>query len=257
MKIVAAKKILKANEQLAAENRSRLDAAGVFTVNLVGSPGCGKTTLLEALFGGQGLAGRLPPAVIEGDIAGSIDAQRMEALGVPVVQINTEGACHLDASMVAAAAEGLGIRDWGARSEGEKGRKGEGENEAEGGISPLLPVSPAPLLRSPAPRLLVIENVGNLVCTAGFDLGEHVRIVVLSVAEGDDKLVKYPAIFQTSHALVVTKIDLLPHTNFRIDRVAADMKRLAPAAPVFQVSALQGEGIPALAEWLLQRAAAR
>jgi hydrogenase nickel incorporation protein HypB len=100
----------------------------------------------------------------------------------------------------------------------------------------------------------VIENVGNLVCTAGFDLGERLRIVVLSVSEGDDKLVKYPAIFQSSHALVVTKIDLLAHTNFRVQRVVDDMKRLAPSAPVFQVSALRGEGIPALADWVLKRA---
>ena len=218
MKIVAAKKILKANEQLAAENREKFDAAGIFGVNLVGSPGSGKTTLLEALFSRQGLAGRAAPAVIEGDIAGSIDAQRMDALGVPVVQINTEGACHLDASMIAAAVLNLNLQ---------------------------------------AVRLLVIENVGNLVCTAGFDLGEHLRVVLLSVTEGDDKLVKYPAIFQGSHALVVTKIDLLPHTNFRVQRVVEDMKRLAPGAAIFQVSALRGEGIPALADWLVRRMAAR
>jgi hydrogenase nickel incorporation protein HypB len=101
----------------------------------------------------------------------------------------------------------------------------------------------------------VIENVGNLVCTAGFDLGERLRIVVLSVSEGDDKLVKYPAIFQSSHAMVIAKIDLLAHTNFRVHRVVDDMKRLAPAAPVFQVCAPRGEGIPALADWLLQRVA--
>jgi hydrogenase nickel incorporation protein HypB len=101
--------------------------------------------------------------------------------------------------------------------------------------------------------LLVIENVGNLVCTAGFDLGEHLRVVVLSVSEGDDKLVKYPAIFQRSHALVITKTDLLPHTNFNIERATSDMKRLAPEAEVFQVSALKGDSIPALAAWLSTR----
>ena len=209
MKIVAAKKILKANDQLAEENRAALNAAGVFCVNLVGSPGCGKTTLLEALF--ARLGGRLAPAVIEGDIAGSIDAERIDALGVPVVQINTEGACHLDANMIAAAVRDLELD----------------------GID-----------------LLVIENVGNLVCTAGFDLGEHLRVVVLSVPEGDDKLAKYPAIFQGSHALVVTKTDLLPHVNFDVARVVADMKRLAPDAEVFQVASLQGDGIPAVADWL-------
>ncbi|OHB85405.1 MAG: hydrogenase accessory protein HypB [Planctomycetes bacterium RBG_16_64_12] len=212
MKIIAAKKILKANDQLAEENRTALNAGGVFCVNMVGSPGCGKTTLLEALF--ARLKGRLAPAVIEGDIAGSIDAERIDAIGVPVVQINTDGACHLDANMIAAAARDLDYRRI---------------------------------------DLLVIENVGNLVCTAGFDLGEHLRVVVLSVPEGDDKLAKYPAIFQGSQALVISKMDLLAHIRFDVDRVIADMKRLAPAAEIFQVAALTGEGIPAMADWLTAR----
>jgi len=215
MKIVAAKKILKANDQLAEENRARFNAAGVFCVNMVGSPGCGKTTLLESLFGR--FKGSLAAAVIEGDIAGSIDAERIDALGVPVVQINTEGACHLDANMIAAATRNLDCQRI---------------------------------------DLLVIENVGNLVCTAGFDLGEHLRIVVLSVPEGDDKPAKYPAIFRGSHALVISKTDLLPHIRFDVDRVIADMKRLAPDAEVFQVAALRGEGMPALAEWLATKCAA-
>jgi hydrogenase nickel incorporation protein HypB len=216
MKIVAAKKILKANDQIAEENRQRFDAAGVYGVNIVGSPGCGKTTLLEALFGQ--LRGRLAPAVIEGDIAGSIDAERIDAMGIPVVQINTEGACHLDASMIAAATGDLDFH---------------------------------------ALNLLMIENVGNLVCTAGFDLGERLRMVLLSVSEGDDKLVKYPAIFQRSQALVITKVDLLPHTNFNVERAVGDMKRLAPEAEVFQVSALKGEGVAALADWLVTRHAGK
>ncbi len=212
MKIVAAKKILRANDQLAEENRARFRDAGVFCLNLVGSPGSGKTTLLEGLF--TQLAGRLAPAVIEGDIAGSIDAERIDALGVPVVQINTDGACHLDANMIAAA---IGDADYRAID------------------------------------LVVIENVGNLVCTAGFDLGEQLRVVVLSVPEGDDKLAKYPAIFQGSHALVISKTDLLPHIRFDVDRVVADMKRLVPAAPVFQVAALAGDGIPPLVDWLAEQ----
>lgn len=213
MKIVAAKKLLKANEQLAQENRARFNAAGVFTVNVLGSPGSGKTTLLEALLGE--LREQIAPGVIEGDIAGSIDAQRIEALGIPVVQINTEGACHLDASMIAAAVEGLDLE---------------------------------------AVRLLAIENIGNLVCPAGFDLGEHLRLVVLSVSEGDDKVVKYPAIFQTADAVVVTKGDLLGFTNFRFERVAGDVKRLAPQAEIFQVAALAGTGIEAVADFVRRAA---
>ncbi|NQT38563.1 MAG: hydrogenase nickel incorporation protein HypB, partial [Planctomycetes bacterium] len=211
MKIVAAKNILKVNDQLAQDNRKQFDSTGTLAVNLVGSPGCGKTTFLEALFAHT--KGKLSPAVIEGDIAGAIDAERIDALGVPVVQINTDGACHLDAAMIAAAMDDL----------------------------PCTGID-----------LLVVENVGNLVCTAGFDLGEHVRIVLLSIAEGDDKIHKYPAIFQRSDALVISKIDLAPHSNFDIQRAKADMKRLAPRAEIFEVAALGGEGIPAVADWLAE-----
>lgn len=216
MKIVAAKKILKANDQLAEENRRRLDAAGVFGVNIVGSPGCGKTTLLETLFAQFGES--VAPAVIEGDIASSIDAERIDALGVPVVQINTDGACHLDATMIQAAADNFDL---------------------------------------PKLDMLLIENVGNLVCTAGFDLGEHLRIVILSVPEGDDKIAKYPAIFRGSDALVITKVDLLPHFDFDVDRVKADMKALAPEAPVFQLSAKVGTGMEEIAKWLVKRVRAK
>jgi hydrogenase nickel incorporation protein HypB len=209
MKIVSATKILKANDQLAAGNRARFASHGVLAVNLVGSPGAGKTTLLEGLF--RQFGPRVSPAVIEGDIAGRIDADRMERIGVPVVQINTEGMCHLDAQMVAAAADGIDC----SRA-----------------------------------NMLFIENIGNLVCTAGFDLGEHLRIVALSVPEGDDKIVKYPAIFRRSNALAITKIDMLPYCSFDIQRVRNDMTRLAPGAEVFEVSALRGTGLAPLAEWL-------
>jgi hydrogenase nickel incorporation protein HypB len=216
MKIVAAKKILKANDQLAEENRKRLDAAGVFGVNIVGSPGCGKTTFLENLFARFGDS--VAPAVIEGDIASSIDAERIDALGVPVVQINTDGACHLDATMVQAATENFDL---------------------------------------PNLDMLLIENVGNLVCTAGFDLGEHVRIALLSVPEGDDKIAKYPAIFRGSNALVITKVDLLPHFDFSVERVKADMKALAPQAKVFELSARVGTGMDEIAGWLRERVKGR
>ena len=210
MKIVAAKKILKANDQLAGENRAQFAKQRVFCVNLVGSPGCGKTTLLEALF--ARLPQDLAPAVIEGDIAGQVDAERMEKIGVPVVQINTDGMCHLEASMIAAAAQGIELD---------------------------------------RVNMLWIENVGNLVCTAGYDLGEHLRIVALSTSEGDDKLIKYPTIFQRSDALVITKIDLLPYLNFDVAQARAGMKRLAPEARVFEISATTGQGVAEVVEWLL------
>ena len=209
MRIVAAKKILKANDQLAAENRERFRAAGVFVVNVLGSPGGGKTTLIEAL------AGKLQPkrglAVIEGDLAGTVDADRLSARGIPALQIATEGICHLDANMIAAASRELDLTqcDW-----------------------------------------LFIENVGNLVCPAGFDLGENLRIVLLSVPEGDDKLIKYPTIFQSSDAVVITKADLPPHFEFRPERVAEDLGKLNPTAVVFLTSARTGPGPSELAAWL-------
>lgn len=212
MKIITAERILKANDQAAAENRRQFTNDRVYVVNLVGSPGCGKTALLEALF--THLRGHASPAVVEGDIAGQIDAERVAKMGVPVIQINTEGMCHLDANMI-----GVAVAEMDSRSM----------------------------------DMLWIENVGNLVCTAGYDLGEHLRIVVLSVSEGDDKLVKYPAIFQRSDALVVTKMDLLPHTNFDAARVRGDMRRLAPDAAVFEVSAAKGDGITDFVGWLLER----
>lgn len=214
MRIVAAKSLMKANDQIARENRARFDAEGVYVVNLLGSPGCGKTTLLEALF--ADCEGPLLPGVIEGDLAGQIDAERLARQGFPVVQINTEGMCHLDANMIANAVDGEALRDW---------------------------------------SVLFIENVGNLVCTAGYDLGENLRIVALSVAEGDDKLVKYPTIFQRSDVLVITKTDLLVQCAFDPDRVRQDLQTLNPDARLFEVSAKTGEGVHALADWLHDRCA--
>jgi hydrogenase nickel incorporation protein HypB len=212
MKIVAAKSILKANDQLASENRTGFNSRGLYCINLVGSPGCGKTTLLESLFAEFG--NRVSGAVIEGDIAGQVDAERMEKIGVPVVQINTEGMCHLDANMIAVATEGVA---------------------------------------TPGVNMLWIENVGNLVCTAGYDLGEHLRVVALSISEGDDKIIKYPAIFQRSDALLITKMDLLPHCRFDVQKARADMRRLAPDAKIFEVSALHGDGVADIADWLVDK----
>lgn len=212
MKIIAAKKILKENDRQASELREQFDRSGTFVVNLVGSPGCGKTTLLEALF--DQLDGRLSFGVIEGDLASSIDAERIAERGIEVVQINTEGMCHLDATMIGAAVETLDLEKI---------------------------------------DLLIIENVGNLVCTASFDLGEHLRLVILSVSEGDDKIAKYPTIFRGSNALLLTKMDLVATSNFQVDRTESDMQHLNPSADVLKVSAMTGDGVKELTDWLVMK----
>lgn len=212
MRIVAAQDILRANDQLAELNRQRFTAAGVCVVNVLGSPGSGKTTLLEVL--AEHWRGRLRMGVIEGDLAGTIDAERIERLGLPAVQINTAGACHLDASMVAAAAEQLNLSEL---------------------------------------DFLFIENVGNLVCPANFRLGEHLRLLLLSVPEGDDKVKKYPVIFRDVDAVVVTKCDLRPYVDFDLSGVVGPLSLLSPQAKVFEVCALRREGITELARFLEER----
>jgi len=214
MKIIAAQKLLAANAQIAQDVRATLENAGVCAVNVLGAPGAGKTALLEALI--PALKKRCPVAVIEGDQATARDAERIKALGVPVVQINTGQGCHLDARMVAAALESMDLR---------------------------------------TVELLFIENVGNLICTAEFDLGEQLRLGVLSVPEGDDKIAKYPTMFSCLDALVLNKTDLLPHLEFDVTRVESELKRLRRTTKVFCVSARSGAGITALAKWLAARTA--
>ncbi len=206
--------ILKANDELARRNRALFDEAGVTVVNLISSPGSGKTTLLERTI--EALGGKLSLGVVEGDIQTTRDAERIGRKGVPVVQINTRGACHLDASMVSAALEGF------------------------------------PLERL---DLLFIENVGNLVCPAEFDLGEHARVAVLSVAEGNDKVAKYPLVFRRAAALVLSKLDLLPHTDFRLQALEADLAEINPGLPVYALSARTGEGMDRWCQWLTRLAA--
>jgi len=209
MEIVLAKKILKANDQIAAANRGALERARILAVNLVGSPGAGKTALLEALI--PSLKGRFRLAVVEGDLATSLDAERIEAAGARSIQINTEGGCHLDASMVGQALGALDLESI---------------------------------------DILFIENVGNLVCPAGFDLGERLRVVVLSVAEGDDKAAKYPPIFQNAQAVALNKIDLIEHTDFNRERFRDRLARLSRDVRVFELSAKTAQGVPGFADWL-------
>jgi hydrogenase nickel incorporation protein HypB len=205
--------ILAKNDALAAGNRARLAADGVFSLNLLAGPGAGKTTLLVETL--KALAGRVPAAVIEGDQQTANDAERIRAVGVPAVQINTGKGCHLDAHMVGHALDRL----------------------------PL-----------PAGGVLFIENVGNLVCPAAFDLGEDKRVTLLSVTEGEDKPLKYPDIFEGADLVLLTKADLLPHLDVDLAALRRNVARINPRAALLMVSARTGDGLP---EWLAWLDAAR
>ncbi len=196
------RKALAANDAAAAELRRQFQAAQSLVVNLISSPGSGKTSLLEATV--QALDGTLRCAVIEGDVATENDADRIRALGVPAHQILTSGACHLDARLV------------------ENGL-------AEGEI--------------PEVDILFIENVGNLICPTTYDLGEDFKVVVLSVTEGDDKPVKYPAIFSRAEVAVISKSDLLPHVPFDLEVVKEQIATLNSAGEILVLSSLKGDGI--------------
>ena len=209
MKVKVVTRILEANERLAEENRKKFTEAGVFVINLMGAPGAGKTTLLERTI--RELKERTRIGVIEGDIEGSDDAERIHAAGVPVVQINTGGACHLDANMISEALDDVPLREL---------------------------------------DLLVIENVGNLVCPAEFKVGEDLKAMVLSITEGHDKPLKYPLMFRESSALVLNKIDLLPHMDVDVAKIRNDARSLNPSIEIFEVSCKTGEGLDRWTEWL-------
>lgn len=209
MKVKVVTRILEANDRIAEENRKRFAAAGVYVVNLMGAPGAGKTSLLERTIRALKPHGRI--GVIEGDIVGSDDAERIGALDVPVVQINTGGACHLDANMISEVLDEMPLADL---------------------------------------DLLIIENVGNLVCPAEFKVGEDIKMMVLSVAEGHDKPLKYPLMFRESRALVLNKVDLLPYVNTDINKMRNDSLALNPNLKIFEVSCATGAGIDQWAQWL-------
>ena len=200
--------ILAANDAIAAQNRAKLEKAGVLALNLVSSPGSGKTTLLVETL--RRLEGR-PVAVIEGDQESSADAKRIRETGAPALQINTGKGCHLDAAMIASAIDHMPM--------------------PEGGT-------------------LFIENVGNLVCPAGFDLGEAHKVVICSVVEGEDKPLKYPGMFAVSDLMLITKTDLVPHLDFDMDQLIANARRANPRIRVLQLSAKSGEGMEAWLQWI-------
>lgn len=210
--IDVSKPILDLNEKLAAGNRTRFDEAGVFVLDLMASPGAGKTSTILATI--AALRDRYGIAVIEGDIASKVDAEKVKAHGIPAVQINTGGACHLESDMIKRAVDTLDLDDL---------------------------------------DLIIVENVGNLVCPTEFYLGEHAKVMILSVPEGHDKPYKYPGIFQISEAVILNKVDTMPVFDFDEAEFETVVKGLNPSAPIFKVSATKGEGVDAWAEWLAAR----
>ncbi len=202
--------ILNANDQVAQLNRQVLDQAGAFSINLMASPGAGKTSFILKTI--QALRPEVNIGVVEGDTAPvTIDADKINAVGMPAVQINTGGECHLDAVMLKAGLQQL----------------------------PL-----------PEIDLLIVENVGNLICPAAFDLGTHINLLVASIPEGDDKPYKYPNIYRGLDVLVINKTDLLPYIDFRMDYFRQGVEMLNPGLTTFAVSCKTGEGIDAWADWL-------
>ena len=211
-RITVVENILSANDELAVRNRAAFDRAGVLALNLMASPGAGKTSLILRTL--EALRGRVRLGVIEGDLASSIDTDRAKAAGIPAFQINTGGQCHLDAVMIQAAMREL----------------------------------PLGLL-----DLVIIENVGNLVCPIEFRIGSHLSVLIASIPEGDDKPYKYPSAYRGVQALVVNKVDLLPYVPFRMDYFREGVEALSPGLVTFPLSCRTGEGLAAWADWLVAR----
>lgn len=216
MTIPVVRKILEKNDQAAAQNRARFDELGLTVINVLGGAGCGKTALLEAVI--PALRPDLRVAVLEGDIATTRDSERIAALDVPVVQLLTDGGCHLTAAHVQRALDEV---------------------------------------RLPEVDLLLIENVGNPICPANFDLGEHARIAILSVAEGDDKPAKYPLLFRTAQLIVLSKFDLLAQVAYDLDRVLSELATINPEARVVATDIRTRRGIDKVAAWVRERVMAR
>lgn len=204
--------ILGANERLANQNRQLLDEAHLFAVNLMASPGAGKTSLIEKTV--EALSPRMRILVIDGDLATNLDADRARVAGADALQINTGGECHLDANMVGLALQKFELKRY---------------------------------------DLLIIENVGNLICPAAFALGSHKSALIASVPEGDDKPYKYPATYRGVDVLVINKVDLLPYVPFQMDRFQKGVELLNPGVVTFPISCRTGEGVSAWTDWLLEQ----
>jgi len=212
--ITIERKVLEKNDEIAQLNRSALKQHGVFSINLVSSPGSGKTSILEQTLGI--LRGRLRIGVIEGDVQTDFDAQRVALYQVPVIQIVTNGGCHLEARLVQDAMAQMDLHQL---------------------------------------DLLVIENVGNLVCPANYDLGEALKVVVVSTTEGDDKPLKYPGMFRHASILIINKIDLLPYVNCNLETLKQNALKINPSLRVFETSCTTGAGILEWCHWLKEQSA--
>ena len=212
MEIKVVKDILDANERLAQRNQKLFDDNKLFAVNLMSSPGAGKTSLILQTL--KHLKEKTKIGVIEGDVSSSLDAEAIGREGIPVVQINTGGGCHLDANMLTTALDSLPLGDI---------------------------------------KLLFIENVGNLICPAEFSLGEHRKVLIASVPEGDDKPFKYPLMFHTVDAVLINKIDLLPYLKFDIDAFSRTVKGMNQKVEIFPISCTTGQGISEWVSWLLRQ----
>ena len=211
--ITVERKVLEKNDDLARRNRALFESRGLFTINVVSSPGAGKTALLERTL--ERVGSDLRIAVIEGDVQTDLDARRVARYGVPVVQIVTNGGCHLDAKLVQDALSGIDLA----------------------GLD-----------------ILIIENVGNLVCPANYDLGEAMKVVVLSTTEGDDKPLKYPGMFLNASVLVINKTDLIPYVNCDLAALRRNALQINPSLLVFETSCTSQAGIPEWCDWLKSRA---
>lgn len=204
--------ILQKNDAIAAELRQRFAENRVFVLDLLASPGSGKTSTILATI--DALCDEFNIAVIEGDIASSVDAEKIKDHGIPAVQINTGGACHLESAMIKRAVDVLDL----SRLD-----------------------------------LIIIENVGNLVCPTDFDLGENAKVMILSVPEGDDKPLKYPGVFQISEAIILNKVDTMPVFNFDEEAFRGAVTQLNPQAPIFPIAATKGQGVEEWATWLAEK----
>ncbi len=207
--ITIERKVLEKNDEVACQNRDMFSERGLFVINVVSSPGSGKTSLLERTL--EQLKDKIKIAVIEGDVQTDFDAKRVERYNIPVVQIVTNGGCHLEAKLVKDAFDSMDLNDV---------------------------------------KILVIENVGNLVCPAGYDLGENMKVVIVSTTEGDDKPLKYPKMFRNAPILIINKIDLLPYVDCNMEDLKNNALQINPSLKIFETSCTTGAGISEWCQWL-------